>query len=303
MEKRDLERLLEYLNARGHLINDFTSYSKVYNMTTENISGFLNKYDLKGKKVLTVAGSGDQRLNSYLMGASDVTCFDVNDVCELHLKLKDAAIRELSLEDFIKFFGIITNKNEKHLLDESIFNKFKHSLDLDAAMFYDHVLNNCSRSPGKCVYYDFDDRLKDMKEFNSYLNEKEYNKLKDIISDKKVDFINVNVANLPEILDGEKFDMILLSNISDYIHTIYPLDHLKKYRELIDKLIDNLNLYGVLQVGYIYSRYHKGAYISDFCFNEKRNKVFTLDVFHSVMVNSFYNDGTYDKVITYQKLK
>lgn len=303
MEKRELENLKSYLNIYGHLHDDFTTYSKVYSMTTENIFGFLCKYDLCGKRVLTVAGSGDQRLNSYLMGASDVICFDVNDVCELHLKLKDEAIKNLDLEDFIKFFGIITKKNEKLLLDASIFDKFKRKLDWDARSFYEYIVEKSGKSPGKCVYYESDTNLSKLKEFDGYLNGKEYEKLAKILEDKKVDFLNVNVCNLPEELAGEKFDMILLSNISDYIHYIYPNNALERYRQLIDRLIDNLNLYGVIQVGYTYSKYHKWENVSDFHIKEKRSKVFTSDIFHSVMVNSFYQNGTQDKVITYQKVK
>lgn len=303
MNKKEVQKLIEYVNIKGFLNSDFKGYSRMYRMTTENISGFLNKYDLKDKKVLTVAGSGDQRLNCYSLGAKDVTCFDVNPLCELHLKLKDSALENLSYKEFIKFMGIIMDDNTNHFLNSDLFDKFKNSLEDDAYDFYDYLIHGFRRDPSRNIYYDFDYDIRKVRDLNNYLTKDNYYKLAGTIGNKSINFINVNVANLSEVLDGEKFDMILLSNISDYIHYIYKEDSLEQYRELIDKLIDNLYLYGTIQVGYIYSRYGKGEDVSKFHLNESRNKVFPNYIFHSNFVNSFYHDGTYDKIITYQKIK
>ena len=113
MEKEKLIEVKNYLEKYKVLGNYFRNFSKMYIMTTENINGFLNKYDLKDKSVLTVAGSGDQRLNSYLLGAKDVTCFDINPLTELHLKLKDAVIKNLDYDKFLYFFDIYSNKYNK----------------------------------------------------------------------------------------------------------------------------------------------------------------------------------------------
>lgn len=303
MTKSEVEKLIEYVNIKGYLNSDFKGYSRMYRMTTENISGFLNKMDLKDKKVLTVAGSGDQRLNCYNFGASDVTCFDVNPLCELHLKLKDAALEELNYGEFIRFMGIIGEDNTNYFLNKELFDKITNSLDDDSYEFYSYLINKFRRNPSKNIYYDFDYNIRDMRQFNDYLSRGNYYKIADTIANKSISFLNVNVANLPEVLAGEKFDLILLSNISDYIHYIYTNDSLERYRELIDKLIDNLNLYGTIQIGYIYSRYQKGEDVSKFHLKECRNKIFPNYIFHSNFVNSFYHDGTYDKIITYQKLK
>lgn len=303
MTKKEVEKLIEYINIKGFLNCDFKGYSRMYRMTTENISGFLNKFDLRNKKVLTVAGSGDQRLNCYSLGAKDVTCFDVNPLSELHLKLKDSALENLSYREFIKFMGIIMEDNTNHFLNSDLFDKIKNSLDDDAYEFYNYLVNGFRRDPSKNLYYDFDYDIRKIRNLNSYLIKDNYYKLAGSLGDKDINFINVNVANLPEVLDGEKFDLILLSNISDYIHYVYEEDSLEKYRELVDKLIDNLNLYGTIQVGYIYSRYQRGEDVSKFHINDSRNKVFPNYIFHSSFVNSFYNDGSYDKIITYQKIK
>lgn len=300
MTKKELEDVKRFLLKTKNFRYDFGNYSKMYSMTTENIAGFLNNYDLKNKKILTVAGSGDQRLNAYLMGANDITCFDVNPFCELHLDLKDTAIKTLSYEDFINFFGI--NNNER-LLNKDIFDKFKSYLEYDTYYFYDFIINNLSNIGPKSIYYDFDNKLSLMKVINNYISPDKYNKLANILRKEKLNFLNINVDNLSDELNGEKFDFILLSNISDYTNFMYPDNDLEKYRDLIDKLIDNLNLYGVIQVGYIYNRYSKYSDISRFHINAIRQEYFPTDIFHTVFVNSYYNDGTYDKIITYQKFK
>ncbi|MBQ9019348.1 MAG: DUF3419 family protein [Bacilli bacterium] len=302
MTKKELQKLIEYTSISGGLNNNFCNYSKLYSMTTENIYGFLSKYNLKNKKILTVAGSGDQRLNCYSLGADEVTCFDINLLSHFQLQLKDEAIKHLNYNEFLDFFGIIRD-NTNNFLKDDLFDKIKVYLNDDVYGFYNFLINEFRRDPLRNIYYDFDNDLKLIKKINHYINEDNYYDLSHSLNNKQNMFIEANVDNLPEILDGEKFDMILLSNISDYIHYIYSDNNLERYRELIDKLIGNLNLYGIIQVGYIYSRYSKGEDVSKFHFNEIRNKVFPNDIFHSIFVDSYYNDGTYDKVITYQKLK
>lgn len=299
MTKVELEQLKELLKDSS-FANNFGMFCRVYNMTTENIFGFLNNYDLRDKKVLTVAGSGDQRLNSYLLGASDVTCFDINPLTELNMELKDRALETLSLDEFLDFFGIVNGYyDENSVLDFRLFDKFSILLDSDTYDFYNYVIQN---NKGKDIYFDGDD-LNVIEKINGYLNYENYLKLQNIIKNKKIKFIDTDIHSLPDRLNGEKFDMILLSNISDYTHHIYEEDDLKRFRELIDKLMDNLKLYGIMQVGYIYSRYGRGEDVSNFHINKYRHESFPTSVFHSKFVSSYYNDGTYDKIITYQKLK
>lgn len=299
MTKKEIDDLKKYLEN-----NTFTSYfgmfCKLYSMTTENIYGFLSKYDLRDKRILTVAGSGDQRLNAYLLGASDVTCFDINPLSELHMELKDNAIKALDYEEFLDFFGIVSKLYDKNsILDFRLFDKLGILLNSDTYDFFDYIIKNKKNSE---IYFEGED-LDTLEKMNGYFNVEGYNKLKNIIKTKSIDFIGGDVCSLPDRIRGEKFDMILLSNISDYTHFMYKDDGLLEYRELIDRLMDNLNLYGILQVGYIYSMYARGDDVSNFHFNKNRYVYFPTSIFHSNFVDSYYNDGTYDKIITYQKLK
>ena len=78
MTKKEIEKIIDYLSIKGCFSSCFNGYSKMYSMTTENISGFLNKHDLKDKKVLTVAGSGDQRYNCYCVFFHNITSYFQN---------------------------------------------------------------------------------------------------------------------------------------------------------------------------------------------------------------------------------
>lgn len=303
MEIEYLEQLKAYIITNRKLSSDFGKFSKIYNMTTENIYGFLKNYDLKDKRILSVAGSGDQRLNAYLLGAKEVTCFDINPLTKLHLDLKDSAIANINFEKFLNFFNIYSRKYGSFFgaLDFRIYDEFKDSLDSNTRYLFDEIINNSEISE-KSIYFDFLNDVRILENMNGYLTPDTYEKMSTIIKKQRINFIESSIDELSSKLNGDKFDMILLSNISDYIHKIYGENGLEEYRKVIDKLTDNLELYGIMQVGYIYANYSKYDDVGNFRISSERNKYFPCNEFYSVVVDS-YQEGYKDKVITYQKLK
>ena len=301
MTKKEIDKVIEYLNSVGTLSSNFKGYSLLYSMTTENISGFINKYDLRNKRVLTVAGSGDQRYNCLLRGASEVVCFDVNPLVDLHLRLKETAIKELSHDDFLKFFKVRNDKNGNGFLDKGIFNKIKNYLDKDVYLFYYYVINEFRGEPFKKVYSEFDYRYSHMTKLSNYIAKDNYQRMPEIIDRDRINYLNVNIANLPYELGNEKFDMILLSNISDYIHYFYGDDHMKEFKEIVDRLVDNLYDGGIMEVGYIYDEYDRKDKVSKFHIDKSRNKVFSPDEYPVQSVLGFYENEPHDRIVTYQK--
>ena len=300
MDKDYLKQIKNYLIYTGRLSNTFGPYCKFYNMTTENIYGFLKNYDLNGKSILTVAGSGDQRLNAYLLGARNVTVFDSNPLTLLNMRLKDAAIKNLKFSDFKGFYGIEEDKlNEYAQLDVRLFNKIKDDLDEFTFDFFQFIISNDELLDVDDVYFNFQNDYKVLKKANYYFNAKRYIELRKKIKNKGINFMYCDVTELPDTLEDRKFDMILLSNISDYIHCIYDINYLEHFRYLIDKLKNNLNPDGIIQVGYIYSHHGKKDGISDFYRDEIRKEVFTDEQFDTVLVDSFDNPNNRDKVIVY----
>ena len=140
------------LKKEKKLSNDFGEFSKIYLMTTENIKGFLQQYDLQNKEILTVAGSGDQMLNAYLMGAKNVTCFDINPLAFFQVKLKKAAVCALNYEEFLEFFFPEFGR----LFDRYLFNKISLQLDQETNDLFNYFYSNFgSKEILEKIYYPF----------------------------------------------------------------------------------------------------------------------------------------------------
>ena len=82
----------------------FEKYSPVYTFTTENLESYFIEMNLEDRKCLTVASSGDQLINLALMGAKKIDCFDYNRITYYIVKLKLAALQDLTYQEFIDYF-------------------------------------------------------------------------------------------------------------------------------------------------------------------------------------------------------
>lgn len=102
----NLDIIDHILNNNYELSRDFEKYGKIYLNTTENIAGILEGLDIKGKKVLSVAGSGDQMLNAYYHGAEEVSIFDINPLAAAQAELKLVAAQKLDYNEFYHFLHL-----------------------------------------------------------------------------------------------------------------------------------------------------------------------------------------------------
>ena len=59
--------------------SNIITFDNLYSFTTENINGYINKFDLKDKSLLTVGSSSDQVLNAHFLGCNDITLIDINE--------------------------------------------------------------------------------------------------------------------------------------------------------------------------------------------------------------------------------
>ena len=90
--------------------NHYNDYSSVYKVSNEKISAKSYQETLSNKKkILSVIGSGDQILNSILLGTNDIDGYDISRFSKYFLQLKIAAILSLSKEEFMNFF--LYNRN------------------------------------------------------------------------------------------------------------------------------------------------------------------------------------------------
>lgn len=187
-------------------------FQKIYPFTTETISGYITKMDIKDKIVLTLGSSCDQALNSLLLGAKDITVFDINEKVKYFYNLKRKLILSTSREKLIN--NIVNLKQFSYF--EDIFS------------------------------------YQDLMKMNLYLqNDENYYKLQDILKEKNIDFKVGNIFNISEYLEkNKKYDRVILSNVLDYIPTNLKSEEvvLKIYNDLLSYLNDE----ALIQLYYLY---------------------------------------------------
>ena len=83
--------------------------SKLYPFTTENLKAELEPFDLTGKDILTVMGSGDQVFEHFLKSAQSIDAFDLNPLTEPYYYLKLAAL--LGKIPRQQFFEFLSSRN------------------------------------------------------------------------------------------------------------------------------------------------------------------------------------------------
>lgn len=191
---------------------------KIYPFTTENIKGYLGKIEPEDKTVLTVGSSGDQALNALLLGAKEVTVFDISYFAQRFINEKIEMILKYSREEL---YRRITEQNEYQvcaLEDQGPFNTLKHD----------------------CNYLE---------------NDEQYKKLQNILSTAKINFIRGDIYEMDSYLTDEVYDRILLSNVLDYTKKYCFLtcsfDWLIQHA--FEQWKHHLSEDGIIQIMYLYS--------------------------------------------------
>jgi hypothetical protein len=262
--------LINNLEANGN----FAKFSKMYAFSTENLSSYFPKIDFKDKKVLTVSGSGDHAICSYLQGAKEVTIFDKNRLSGCFLDLKSSAQSELGFSNFQKFFRDVTNpgfnrSSNENAFDFEIYKSLRNNLSINSQIFFDNVYDYFNNDGFKLrkskIFIQHEEVINDddTHRTNLYLKSRwNYYNAKRKIAGKQSRWILSDIKNLVNHLsDEDVFDVVLLSNISDYIKKIYPDDeqYLQKFAdEIIDPLSHHLNPKGIISM-YVYDDYKNPA--------------------------------------------
>ncbi|MBE5735767.1 MAG: DUF3419 family protein [Clostridiales bacterium] len=221
---------------------------RCYITSNEYLCAFMHKKDFEGKRVATVGSSGDQLLNALYLGAKDVTLIDANKFTRAFTEYKMAMIKNLSYDEFIS----ILQAPQLKLFSLSLYRRISQDLSRPAQEFWDRLF----------LEYDKDSFTANPTSFYSELiqdsamiggsaftnTEEAYNHLQDVLhkGDYQVDYITADVFEFDNKLKG-KFDVILLSNIYDYVPA-------NQYIPLLYDLYDHkLNPNGVMQIDYVFS--------------------------------------------------
>lgn len=227
-------------------------FNKLYSFTTENISGYIDNFELVNKKLLTVGSSCDQIINAILMGCKDITLVDINPFVKYYYYLKISCIIDLSFDEFMLFlryydYPEMFNINER-IFDRDLFNKIRvtlKNLDYESYLFWDNIFNRYdNKNIRENLFFSCEYNTKMIKVFNRYLsNINNYNDSKSMVVDASVKFINSNIFNL-EI--DNSYDNIWLSNIGFYLRD-------NELKVIVDKMSKLLNIDGLLLICYLYN--------------------------------------------------
>ena len=261
---REMPGFLENLDLiisgkRNEEVGGFHLYSRAYSRTTENINGYYNLFDFKGKSILTVIGSGEQILEAVSRGAKKVDAFDISMTAVMLYYLKEAALKspDFLYDDYIKFFYTITVTPEDF---QEVYARIKSYLNPIAKPFWEKVFtsDNPRDVMSKITWLR---RLLSVKQaisilpkWISHLNEANYYELKKRINDCEVNIVISDVKEL-DSLEGP-YDYIMFSNIYQY-----QIDeNFEKFKQAIERYKSKLAPNGKIMVGYGYSDVDLTAY-------------------------------------------
>lgn len=196
-------------------------FQEVYPFTTESITGYITEMDMQDKKVLTVGSSCDQALNSLLMGASEVTIFDINERVKEFYELKRKLIFEVSREKLV-----------------------------------DKILDN-----EEIQYFEDSFTFKQLERMNLYLqNDENYQKLREILERKTIKFINGNIFDIPSSNINGKYDRVILSNVLQYLSNS-DVSVVQEVYKIYSDLSHYLNNDSIVQLYYLYGSIYPKHFI------------------------------------------
>ena len=140
--------------CRGEFLEyDYQGFFKIYPFTTENIDGYMDNFDVFGKKSLTVGSSGDQVINLAMRGCLDQTVIDVCPNTKFYFYLKKAGLLELDYSEFLQFFRFrnypMLFKENSSVFSSELYDKLKNTLydlDKDSFTFWDTLFHDVDPS-------------------------------------------------------------------------------------------------------------------------------------------------------------
>lgn len=262
------EILINAIRVLEGIETDLDNFYFTYLFATENISGFSKKISYKNKTILTVTSSGDQAFNFILNGAKSIDLFDKNIFSNYYFNLKLAAIKCLEYEEFLDFLIPKNNINKQNVFSLETYLKIRNEIkEQKIKEFWDYLFCHYK---GTTIYNSklfsiSKNNRKDYIDCNDYLKNKDnYNLLKEKLKNKTFTFYNINLFT-DKLPSNSEYDFIYLSNIFDNLYAKSTLDFIKKLKQIVLKVKNNLSETGIIGVNYLY------LYFDDFIFCDYTN--------------------------------
>ena len=235
--KKDIAVALRTLNDINYIFP--STYSKAFLNTNEQISTYYKKFSISGEKVLTVAASGDHLLQAVHEGAKKVDVFDHNRFALYVVKLKVAAIKVLSHDEFENFFSL--NNGAFDFMSLRIYEKFSDYLADDAQLFWDSLYQDGNLKNIHRIV--FGPQRHDLG-IDSYRDSANYYSIREKIDDVSIGYYLSDLFDLGGVLT-DSYKAIFLSNIYDWL-TFVEKNEFKDY--VLHVLSKNLETGGKMAV-------------------------------------------------------
>ena len=248
-----------------NVFEPFSKYSKGYLWTNENIKEYINKkYISEYNSALSVTGSGDHLFNLILNNVLNIDTFDTNTLTEYNvLGLKKALIEKFKYNDFLTICELIANnmltleettyliKDLLPLMDK----KYRKYWQKISEYNYQLQKNNDEYLDLFAMLFININEKNNFIRRNSYLTGKDnYDKFKENMMRANINFYCTNAINILDTFPNQKYDVILLSNILDYITINWNYEQLRKFE---DELLFITNNNGKIFLAYLLNYYNK----------------------------------------------
>ena len=248
-------------------IMESTTKDKVYGLTNENITGFINSIGFRGKdSALSVLASGDQVFSFISKGIKNIDTFDINILTKyVALGFKRALILSFSYEEYLQVFKKLLNP--KTSLDELTAITYTLTINMDEEyrkfwqelLAYNYKLQKSYQTSLNLfgmIFLNTSFNEFTIKRCPYLLDEEAYNQLKNNLAHANISFKNINAINLTNYF-ASHYDILYLSNITDYLFLYYGWNFdYTKFNELKEKWLELLQKDGIL-LFYIFSCYKK----------------------------------------------
>ena len=294
--------MLQQLKGSSPFTKD-TRYEGLYTFATEDMASYFKEFKVTDS-FLTIGASGDQVINAINSGAKVIDVYDSNRLCRHAMHLKIAAIKALSYDEFIEYYKTFS---------PFIFVKIADYLPYEELMYWGTLYSMYGPSNIKggdylnSLLFTYKRLNQDLvKSINPYLNPENFEKLKSIINNVSINYIDSDLYGLPKHIEGKSYDVINLSNIYEYLN--YSNDtrfkHARKYRNFVmNELFPHLNPNGTMLVSYLYA--WSPAVHEDFIkmYTESKGKVVATGALNMMDYLTYYLPGLTTQNLAYHYLE
>lgn len=266
----EIEKSIKLLEHDYSGVREFKGVSPVYPFNTEDSANLFSCYRdfIKGKKVLTVTGSGDALLDLIARGSKDITCFDSNVLAKRIAELKLAFWKSHLGKDLFKKFFIGEHYGDE-ILQYDIFKELRNYLSPETLYYFESLYDymkkkgiKMTNADSTILYQQYDNFIhfpvqnSTVGNFNSYLgnNQRDLENALVDTEDLHVQFLDKDIMDLSESID--EYFFIYLSNIFEFTSSFMPqkrlrirLERFKNY--VVNEIKPHLSDDGILVLGYL----------------------------------------------------